>query len=77
MVWFEVAEHKHKAKKKNHKCFVIKTEENYYYFLVYKGDTAYNSLWDGLKYSTFEKCAAACEFFVDNKGKKKTKFLYK
>lgn len=77
MVWFEVAEHKRKAKRKNHKCFVIKTVNNDYYFMVYKGDAAYNSLWDGLKYSTFEKCAAACEYFVDKKGMEKTKYFYK
>ena len=43
----------------------ISRKTPYWYFLLMKGNMAYNPLWEKLKYSTREECLEAAEAKID------------
>ena len=38
---------------------------NHFYFMTYKDDSVYNSLWDNKSFKTKEECMTACELWVE------------
>ena len=53
------------AKKKGIKAEVNYVGKSYYFFLTFKNDENYNSLWDGLEYTREDECKEACEKYID------------
>lgn len=54
------------ARKGGYKATVVYSwRDNYYYYLVEKGDRVFNSLWDKKAYSTEDACKKACEEWID------------
>lgn len=59
------------GKRKNYNVNIVFTrntltsEEPFWWFSLYKGMFAYNSLWDDLKFETQEECVKACEQKID------------
>ena len=58
------------ARKNGYKAVVSYAEYgDYFYFLVDKGDGAFNSLWEKKAYRTEESCKIACENWIDKIGR--------
>ena len=56
------------AKKKGIKAEVNCVGKRYYFFLTFKDEENYNSLWDGLEYTREDECKKACEDYIDING---------
>lgn len=54
----------------NYVCYDLKPTEPYWFYTIWEGKFAYNSLWDNLKFDTKEECVAECEKRIDLELKK-------
>ena len=62
--------YKRTAKRKNIYASVIYNDwNNHYYFMLNKGDNAFNSLWKYKPFQTEKACIAACESELERKAK--------
>lgn len=59
----------------SYSAHLLNKETPYWYYVLKKGDYAYNSLWNDLKYPSKEDCVNAAEIKIDELIKTQSKNL--